>query len=329
MEIHLQVGRRHLVVSAALAAAVLGGVAYAAIPSGGGVYTACTLNSNGSVRLIDPSLSSGPLSRCTANETQVQWNEQGQPGANGKDGVSPTVAPLTAGDAHCQTGGASITDAAGTVAYVCNGAAGQPGRDGAPFSGTFRSPNGQFTLTVADGGVSIIGPDSSIELPASGGVEIQANDLTAQVAHDLTTVVGHNRSDTVGANATVAIGHDRSQQIGNDDTTHVGHDRTQTVDRNESIVISGDRIETVHQGETIHVDRSRTTAIGLNDSLSVSANRSEQVGGGLQVQSGGAASILGAHLALGSASCSPAARVGDSVGAAAILTGSATVCIGG
>ena len=165
MEIHLQVRRRHLVVLAALAAAVIGGVAYAALPGAGGVLTACQLNSNGSLRLVDPSLSSGPLSRCTPNETQVQWNAQGQPGApgaNGKDGTSPTVAQLAVGDSHCPAGGASITDAAGNVAYACSGAAGQPGRpgkDGAPFDGTFTSPNGQFRLTVADGGVTIIGPD--------------------------------------------------------------------------------------------------------------------------------------------------------------------------
>lgn len=311
MEIHLQVGRRHLVVPAVIAAAVLGGVAYAAIPDAGGAFTACRLDSNGSLRLIDPSLSSGPLSRCTANETQVQWNEQGQAG------VSPTVVQLAAGDAHCSTGGASITDAAGAVAFVCNGAAGapgQPGKDGAPFAGTFTSPNGQFTLTVADGGVTIVGPDSSISLPAAGGIRIQANDVTTEVAHDETTVVGHNR--------TVAVGNDQS--------TSIGHNRTDVVSNDESVEITGNRTETVHKGETIRVDRSRNAQIGLDDVLSVSGNRSEHVGAALQVQAAGAASIAGGLLSLGGAGgCNPAARVGDLVSPTAILTGSATVCIGG
>jgi len=287
MEIHLQVGRRHLVALAVLAAAVLGGVAYAAIPDAGGVFTACQLNANGSVRLIDPSLSSGPLSRCSPNETQVQWNQQGQPGANGKDGVSPTVAQLAAHDSHCPSGGASITDASGNVAYVCNGVDGQqgvPGKDGAPFDGTFTSPNGQFSLSVSDSGVSIIGPDRSITMPATTGGEIliQANDLKTQVAHDQSTTVGHDRVEAIGNDATASVGRNRVEQVGSD------------------------------------------------DSLTVSGTRTEHVGASLQLQAGAAATFLGNVVLLGdSSACKPAARVGDLVSSTAILTGSATVCIGG
>jgi len=311
MEIHLQVGRRHLVVLAVLAAAVLGGVAYAAIPDAGGVFTACQLNANGSLRLIDPSLSSGPLSRCWPNETQVQWNQQGQPGANGKDGSSPTVAQLAANDSHCPSGGASITDASGNVAYVCNGADGQqgvPGKDGAPFDGTFTSPNGQFSLSVADSGVSIIGPDRSITMPATTGGEIliQANDLNTQVAHDQSTTVGHDRVEAIGNDATASVGN------------------------NQTITIGGNRTETVHKSETTTVDLSRTQRVGSDDSLTVSGNRTEHVGASLQLQAGAAATFLGNVVLLGdSSACKPAARVGDLVSSTAILTGSATVCIGG
>jgi hypothetical protein len=135
------------------------------------------------IRLIDPSGPSSSLpSHCTALESQTTWNQKGQPGAPGKDGSSPTVAQLPAGDTHCATGGgASIADAAGDIAYVCNGA---------PFDGTFTSPNGRFTLTVADTGVSIVGPDSSVSLPAAGGIVIDASKETTTVGGDRTESVG-------------------------------------------------------------------------------------------------------------------------------------------
>jgi hypothetical protein len=67
--------------------ALAGGVAYATIPDGSGVYTACTLNHIGTIRLIDPSLpAANLLSHCTALETKITWNQQGQPGPQGPKG---------------------------------------------------------------------------------------------------------------------------------------------------------------------------------------------------------------------------------------------------
>lgn len=74
-----------LVVVVALAAA--GGLAYAAIPDGSGVYHACKQRANGSLRLIDPSLpASSTLSRCTAAEDEVSWNQTGPRGLQGLTG---------------------------------------------------------------------------------------------------------------------------------------------------------------------------------------------------------------------------------------------------
>ena len=105
--------------------AVAGGIAYATIPDGGNVYTGCMLKNVGTVRLIDSSLpSSNLMSHCTALETQITWNQQGQkgdpgtPGATGKagadgaNGTSPRVTQLPLLDSHCPAGGAAITDAA-------------------------------------------------------------------------------------------------------------------------------------------------------------------------------------------------------------------------
>src|SRR4051812_43175891 len=145
-----------------------GGIAYATIPDAGNSYTGCMLKNVGTVRLIDSTLpSSNLMSHCTALETQISWNQQGQkgdpgapgaPGKNGADGlnaISPRVTQLPLQDSHCPAGGAAITDAAGAIAYVCSGADGQNGQDGQPFAGTFTSPNGLFSLTVADSGIEL------------------------------------------------------------------------------------------------------------------------------------------------------------------------------
>lgn len=95
--------KKHLIAAAVgtlLVAAVAGGVAYATIPSDTNVVTVCMLRNVGTVRLIDPSLPSNSLlGRCTSLETQLSWNQKGQPGspglagpagkdgANGKDGI--------------------------------------------------------------------------------------------------------------------------------------------------------------------------------------------------------------------------------------------------
>jgi hypothetical protein len=77
--------RAALLIVAALA--IAGGVAYAAIPDGAGVYTACKLKATGTIRLIDTSLpDTNLLGHCTSFETQISWNAQGQPGAAGPQG---------------------------------------------------------------------------------------------------------------------------------------------------------------------------------------------------------------------------------------------------
>ena len=131
--------------------AAAAGIAYAAIPDSTGVYTGCMLNKVGTVRLIDPSLpASNLMSHCTNVETKFTFNQQGQqgapglPGAPGKDGAP----------------GADGKDGKA-----------KDGKDGQPFSGTFTSPNGQFSITVDDTGIKLAGPSNSIELKPDGTIE--------------------------------------------------------------------------------------------------------------------------------------------------------------
>jgi len=189
--------RRDLITAAAgaLVATVLaGGVAWAAIPSGGGVYTACMLKNIGTVRLIDKSLPANNLmSHCKpALEVEISWNQQGQsgpqgmqgpPGANGDDGTDgagPTVAPVAAGDPNCPAGGAAITDAAGSTAYVCSG---RDGADGEPFAGTFTSPNGEYSISVTDTGISLAkGPTTRISIQGDDVIVRAAQNLDARAS---------------------------------------------------------------------------------------------------------------------------------------------------
>ena len=175
------------VAAGALVVAVIsGGVADAMIPDGGKVFTACLLNKVGTIRLIDPSLGSSSLTgHCTSLESQISWNQEGLPGRDGKDAVSPTVAEVALGDvAHCNgAGGAAIADASGSTAYVCNG---KNGQDGQSFSGNFTSPNGNYRINVADTGITLKGPGNgtSITLDANGATIKSDTVVTVDAATD-------------------------------------------------------------------------------------------------------------------------------------------------
>jgi hypothetical protein len=163
--------------------AVLGGIAYASIPDAAGVIHGCyrtsTDDQKGQLRVVDEP------ANCRSNEQPIEWNQRGaagppgptgQDGADGEDGadgVSPTVTQLAVGDVNCPAGGAAITDAAGTTAYACSGANGDDGADGEPFSGTFTSPNGEYTISVTDDGISLASPGALIDV-AGTAITVQS-----------------------------------------------------------------------------------------------------------------------------------------------------------
>lgn len=81
---------RRLVVLTGVLFALAGGIAYATIPNGNNVYTACMLDGIGTIRMIDPSLPASNLrSHCNSNhETEITWNKHGQPGPTGPAGAT-------------------------------------------------------------------------------------------------------------------------------------------------------------------------------------------------------------------------------------------------
>jgi Domain of unknown function (DUF5666) len=83
-----------VVIGAVVLLGAAAGIAYAAIPDGNGVYTACMLKNVGTIRLVDPSLqSSSLLSHCTSVETQITWNRGGPPGPQGLPGPKGETGP--------------------------------------------------------------------------------------------------------------------------------------------------------------------------------------------------------------------------------------------
>ena len=191
-------------VGAATAIVLAGGVAWAAIPGAGGVVQTCYHKTSGQLRVVEDA------AECGTQETALPLNQQGPPGApgaDGADGVSPTVTPLAAGDANCPAGGAAITDAAGSTAYVCSG---EDGADGDPFSGTFTSPNGEYSLSVTDAGVTM-SHGANVHVRVAGddvfvrGMDVELRgDLDATVRGGLNaTLEGGVEAKVRGTNATL------------------------------------------------------------------------------------------------------------------------------
>jgi len=147
---------------------VAGGIAYAAIPNGNVIQGCYAKDGQLSVIGTNPTVHGG---KCGRGETALDWNQAGTPGTPGTPGVSPTVAQLPVDDPNCPAGGASITDAAAHIAYVCSGQDGQPGTNGQPFSGTFAS--GDYSISVTDTGITLQG---------NGGTKITLtnNDITVK-----------------------------------------------------------------------------------------------------------------------------------------------------
>jgi hypothetical protein len=83
----MHVPRALVILACAVVLVVGGAVAYAAIPSASGVFTACINKTSGAVRIIDTATSAS----CKSSEILRTWNQAGQPGAPGEDGEDVTL----------------------------------------------------------------------------------------------------------------------------------------------------------------------------------------------------------------------------------------------
>lgn len=174
------------------ASALLGGVAWAAIPDSGGVIQGC-YNNGGNLKVVDEL-------PCPKGWTSLPWNQEGPKGDPGTDGVSPTVTQLSPGDANCPTGGAALVDATGSTAYVCNGAA---GADGQSFAGTFTSPNGEYSITVGDTGITLAHGTSNSIILAGDDLTVRSDDISLR--SDRSTMLQAGTTTNVQAGTTATI----------------------------------------------------------------------------------------------------------------------------
>jgi hypothetical protein len=92
------------VLGAIVGALAVGGIAYASIPDGGGVFHACYKKSGGQLRLVESPKDCGP------SETPAQWNQTGQAGQTGPTGPSGTSAGYAASGSHFLEADAPATE---------------------------------------------------------------------------------------------------------------------------------------------------------------------------------------------------------------------------
>ncbi len=280
------------------------GVAYAAIPGGDGTIQGCYTKVGGILRLVDST------SQCKNFENPVSWSQKGQkgdpgtpgtPGTNGTNGAagfSPTVTQLPLGDPNCLAGGAAITDAAGSTAYVCSGQNGQAGADGQPFSGTFTSPNGEYSISVTDAGITMQSDAGAIVNLLGDALTVQSGSVAVDADSTIHVQGGTDVSVRAGSNLTVDATSNIDMRAGTNATVRAG------------------------AGATVRGDQSATVMGGATTTL----------------QAGGITNITGGLVRINDAGCHQAARVGDlAVGVAPfgggavqsqIFTGSVSVCIG-
>ena len=255
--------------------AAAAGIAYAAIPDSKGVYTGCMLNKVGTVRLIDPSLpASNVMSHCTNVETKFTFNQQGQQGAPGLPGAAG------------EDGEPGKDGAPGA-----NGKDGKDGKDGQPFSGTFTSPNGQFSITVDDTGIKLAGPSNSIELKPDGTIEnrtASSFNVTSGGATEL--VAGTSLDLKSGAATTLVAGSSLNATSGS----------TTTLDAGDSLAVQTSKAATLTVGTNLNasIDGAANLNVGTNLNASIDGAATLNVDTNLNASIGGAANVVATSLDL-------------------------------
>ena len=281
-----------LFAAASICAATLlvGGVTWAAIPGDGGVINACYGKIGGVVRVID----TAKREKCiTGVEVPLSWNQQGQkgdPGTPGAPGVSPTVTQLEANDANCPAGGAAITDAAGHTAYVCSAQ---------PFSGTFTSPSGEYSISVTDDGITMSrGTAAAVSITGQDIAIVAQRDATITIGRDLTTSTGGALQTNVGSNAATNVAGNLSTSIGANTMTTIGGSSNTAVGAGAHTSVGGAVTESV--GTNMTIDVGGNTSLHSGQDLSVSTDGDTQIlsGGEATLHSVGELTLHGSHISL-------------------------------
>ena len=156
---------RRTIALAGVLAAGAAGVGYAAIPSDGGVVSACK-KSDGSIKLIDKESGQG----CSPSQQLVEWSKQGPQGPPGPQGPAGPADPATSAFADrfgTDTGGATAGSGAPcTLGEVLLTASRMKTAGGLPANGQLLPIDGNEALFQllgttygGDGGATFALPD--------------------------------------------------------------------------------------------------------------------------------------------------------------------------
>jgi len=132
------------VAGAAVAAAVVGGFAWATIPAANGVIKACYQKNNGQLRVVDDNTA------CNSSELAISWNQSGPQGTAGAKGATGDAGPQGPTGARGATGIQGIQGIQG--AQGIQGLKGDPGINGTAGA------TGDRGATGATGDRGLIGP---------------------------------------------------------------------------------------------------------------------------------------------------------------------------
>ncbi|MGH2933317.1 MAG: hypothetical protein ACRDL2_02210 [Gaiellaceae bacterium] len=171
---------RLVVVSAAILAGAAG-VAYAtsslaSSPQATSVIQACENPGNGNLLVV-----ANNGTNCHANETALTWNVVGPQGVQGPKGDTGASGPQGDPGPKGDTGDTGLQGPAGT------------------FNGTFTSPNGAYSLSVTDNGITVKGPTGQLVLNGAGVDLKSASDLTLEASATITVRGGSIVSLRAGA----------------------------------------------------------------------------------------------------------------------------------
>ena len=178
-----------------------------AIPGDGGVVDACYGKVGGVVPVID----TAKREKCPRHGSDpISWNQQGAPGApwrswrtcsqfEGPRNSHPAIRPAPSGRRR-----RSLRQL--VPPHMC--AAVPTTRDGEAFSGTFTSPNGVYSMTVTDAGVSH--PQSRRWLLRISGssVNVTADNINIDATQNASVTAGSTISVTSGADTSISTGDD-------------------------------------------------------------------------------------------------------------------------
>lgn len=276
----------NVISTVALILAVGGGTAYAA-SSGGSSAPAlklCAAKKTGALRLA-------PGGGCKAGEQALSVDGRGVPGPSGSTG--PQGERGTAGERGAQ-GDRGVTGERGPAGPAT----------------ILESPDGKFTVTATNAGISFNGPKGTLkfngeELRSSGNLALNTElGMTITNGTNLTVSTAQNAVITTGISFEQYVGAAYSQNVGAAYSQSVGGAYSQSINNGYEQVIGGAGVQKV--GGKF---RQETGAY----EGTVNGAFKQAVSGSYQAASGGNAILNGAKTILGgtSSGCPAAARVGS------------------